>query len=742
MYKKYFKFQLSPFTITPDPRFLFLSKRHREALAHLHFSIQGSSGFVLLTGEVGMGKTTLSRCLTEQLPDHVDLALIFNPKLNATELVASICDELEIPVPSEKANLKLLYDSLNQHLVNAHANGRTTVLILDEAQNLSVELLEQIRLLSNLETATKKLLQIILIGQPELRDMLSRPELRQFSQRITARYHISPLDVKETADYILYRLNVAGRSDPLFTPRAIREVFRRSGGMPRLINKICDRSLLGAYALGSAWVDDKIVRAAILEVMEPEKRPFRKKMRFLAAGLAAGLLFWLLVSKPSIFWTDGWSRLTKVVWESDDTAVIATHLGKGLTIPVPSRQDPPNNPATDGGNRPTIGSESAKTDGSRVKKTVANENVATAAKKLVPKQKNPPASSVSARAPASGVGNKQPGQAATEPSGPLDVPQAPSKPLAGQIKKQPKERVAARETALPRAAIKSEQKREKPVIVALPHTLPEKKRVSPSLTGTKEPNETGVGPDGAVTGPQAKKTPVSVDTDLDSPLQVVAPPQAQVKGTTTLLETVLTDSRFPTRLSRALFGLYDMWQVDATHLAGQPTCLKTLQLGLACLHVTGNWNRLRTMNIPVIIQLVSPQRTHHSAVVTGLDNKNVRLRFGSREITASVLDAKQYWFGNFIVMFRPTPDNNINIWPQTTGKDVLWLRDQLQQIQGQGFQSPNEGFFDLELGDRVRQFQKANNLGVDGIVGPMTLIAIDQINRNKDRFTPMLTPLE
>lgn len=267
MYCKHFGIDSKPFSITPDPRFLFLSDRHREALAHLVYGVGESGGFVQLTGEVGTGKTTLCRALLEQLPDTVDVALILNPKLTGIELVAAICDELKVDYPRETQSLKVLIDRLNQHLLQSHAAGRRTVAVIDEAQNLSTDVLEQVRLLTNLETAQAKLLQIILIGQPELQTLLAREELRQLAQRITARYHLGELDRAETRNYVVHRLRVAGGHTDLFATDAVDEVYRLSGGVPRLINVICDRALLGAYVEDCRRVDRRIVRRAADEVL-------------------------------------------------------------------------------------------------------------------------------------------------------------------------------------------------------------------------------------------------------------------------------------------------------------------------------------------------------------------------------------------------------------------------------------------------------------------------------------------
>lgn len=268
MYEKYFGLDHRPFSITPDPRFLFLGERHRDALAHLVYGVSEGGGFVQLTGEVGTGKTTLCRTLLEQLPERVDIALILNPCLNAIELVAAVCDELRVSYPARSRSIKALVDALNAHLLKAHAGGRRTVLIIDEAQDLSPEVLEQVRLLTNLETTEEKLLQIILIGQPELREMLARDDLRQLAQRITARYHLEPLTREESAAYVQHRLQVAGASRLIFTSAALAVLHRLSGGIPRLVNIIADRALLGAYAEERSEVDASIVRRAAHEVRE------------------------------------------------------------------------------------------------------------------------------------------------------------------------------------------------------------------------------------------------------------------------------------------------------------------------------------------------------------------------------------------------------------------------------------------------------------------------------------------
>lgn len=299
MYMPFFGLTQAPFSLAPDPRLLFMSDRHREALAHLLYGLGGGGGFVLLTGEIGTGKTTVCRCFLEQIPAHCNVAYIFNPKLTVTELLQSICDEFHVTVPQKELlplTVKDYLDPLNTFLLQAHAAGQNNVLIIDEAQNLSAEVLEQLRLLTNLETSERKLLQIVLIGQPELRTMLQRPELEQLAQRVIARFHLDALTEAETAQYILHRLEVSGLNRALpFDRKALKRIYQRARGVPRRINLLCDRALLGAFAGGQATVNRGIVNKAADEVFDqPVRAPWRWQRSLALVGLSvaagAGLL--------------------------------------------------------------------------------------------------------------------------------------------------------------------------------------------------------------------------------------------------------------------------------------------------------------------------------------------------------------------------------------------------------------------------------------------------------------------
>jgi general secretion pathway protein A len=299
MYTSFFGLNEKPFSITPDPRYLYMSARHTEALAHLVYGITESGGFIQLTGEVGTGKTTLIRGLLQQLPENADIALVLNPQLSRSEFLAVILEELGIPPVSNPESIKQLHSALNTYLLENHSRGRRTVLIVDEAQNLAIDVLEQIRLLTNLETAQTKLLQITLIGQPELRQVLSRNDLRQLAQRITGRYHLEPLSKKDTSEYIQHRIAVAGGNGAIFSPAACREAFKLSHGVPRIINVICDRALLGAYTQEELVVTPALMRQAAREIYDNgqhnESVWLRWQKPLIASALVAALLLggWL-----------------------------------------------------------------------------------------------------------------------------------------------------------------------------------------------------------------------------------------------------------------------------------------------------------------------------------------------------------------------------------------------------------------------------------------------------------------
>ncbi|HMI38184.1 MAG TPA: AAA family ATPase [Steroidobacteraceae bacterium] len=327
MYLAFFGLADKPFAITPDPRYLYLGAQHADALAHLVYGINDAGGFIQLTGEVGTGKTTTIRSLLVRAPAQAEIALIVNPRLSPRDFLQTICEELGVALADGAgASVKLLVDRLNDYLLRAHAAGHRVVLIVDEAQNLDPEVLEQVRLLTNLETESQKLLQIILIGQPELRTLLNRTELRQLAQRITARYHLQPLASEETAAYVRHRLRIANATREIFTPGALREVHRLSGGVPRLINIICDRALLGAYTRDAHEVGAALVRRAAGEVFGRRVAP-----AWLLPVAGSLLLLAALAASAALLRLRPWSAVPS-------TAPIAATVARSVAaVPAPPR---------------------------------------------------------------------------------------------------------------------------------------------------------------------------------------------------------------------------------------------------------------------------------------------------------------------------------------------------------------------------------------------------------------------
>ncbi len=357
MYAEFFGLKQDPFSIAPDPRYLFMSERHREALAHLLYGIRGGGGFVLLSGEIGAGKTTICRCFLEQIPERCRVAYIFNPKLTVGDLLKTICHEFNIEVKHEgigPATIKDYLDPFNEYLLKSHAAGERNVLIIDEAQNLTPHVLEQLRLLTNLETSERKLLQIILIGQPELRTVLARPELEQLAQRVIARFHLGALNEAETRQYIQHRMQVSGLRGPLpFSSQAIQRIHEIARGVPRRINLLCDRALLGAYATNQPRVDRAVVDKAAREVFETDapapvvrRRAARAQARTASLGLlGVGLLVGVVLAGAAFwFWNQNQIRPAAVV--PVDTPAVAQAAPAAPPASQPVATPAPADPAT------------------------------------------------------------------------------------------------------------------------------------------------------------------------------------------------------------------------------------------------------------------------------------------------------------------------------------------------------------------------------------------------------------
>ena len=580
MYLSFFGIAEKPFAITPDPRYLFLSERHADALAHLVYGINEAGGFIQLTGEVGTGKTTTIRSLLARAPKNAEIALILNPRMGPGEFLLALCEELGMGADdSAVGNTKELVDLLNRYLLRAHAQGRRVVLIVDEAQNLAPEVLEQIRLLTNLETETQKLLQIILIGQPELRKLLAREDLRQLAQRITGRYHLDPLSRQETAAYVRHRMRVAGATADIFTRGALREVYHVTRGIPRVINIICDRALLGAYTQELHQVPAALIRRAGAEVFDQDLSP-----RWVPVAVA-GLTVAVLIGSALLLWRYSPRH--------------ATPAGAAASTPTPS---------------------------------VAAPVTATAA------------------APA-----------ATEPS----TPSEPSAPTA---------------SSAPAAA------GAKPAAAAAPDAAPD---------------------NSASAAPQS-------------------------------FAQLLASNRSATGTDSAFAQLLGLWQ--ASYTPGKiDGCSQALAQGLRCLMQRGSLAQLRMLNRPAILMLSDQAGTPSQVVLRALRDDTAQLQIGSQSVTISIAELTRFWFGDFVLLWRPGVKDVRDLSAGMRGAPVRQLREQLNRWSGAGNSASTSDAYDGSLVQLVEQFQRANRLAVDGIAGIETQVALDAVLATPD--SPLLQPL-
>ena len=552
MYLEYFGLTEKPFQITPDPRFLYMSRRHRDGFAHLLYGADEAGGFVLLTGEVGTGKTTLCRSALESITDNVRIALILNPKQSPLELVASICDELQVAYPKKVSSIKALIDRLNLFLLKAYGQGQRIVVVIDEAQNLTSEVLEQVRLLTNLEVSTQKLLQIILIGQPELQTMLNLPELRQLSQRITARFHLTPLTREETGEYIAHRLKIAGVTREVFTKPAVREIYKLSGGIPRLINTLSERSLIGAYGANLPLIKKDIVQNAALEVMGKAAKPNKQRFTFTWPAIGAAAI-----------------------------AIVAVMLGIwGVLL----------------SDKPAIKDAQAT-----IEKTPAV--VSSAESKL-------------------------------------DVNQA------------------------------------------------------------------------------IQTSPVIRDPQLIS-----------ADKTMTFADALLAYATKADTFS-AFANLFALWDRDYSAYTGNTACTRAIKAGMRCIFGRGSIADIVKYNRPAVIELKNNKQQVMFVVLNRAGENKAQLKIYDKNIEASLDELEQVWTGSYIVLWKPPFPDNESLAQGYVGPDVLWLRHQLDTIEGKNKAEYSEDNlkFNADLAARVKKFQRERSLKADGIVGRETFIELVNVS--------------
>jgi general secretion pathway protein A len=783
MYHDFFGIAENPFSITPDPRYLYMSGGHEEALAHLLYGVSEGGGFVLLTGEVGTGKTSICRCLLEQLPDTAAVALILNPRLDEIELLASICDELGVTYPEGTRSLKVLVDLLNQHLLALHAAGRHGVVIIDEAQDLSPQVLEQVRLLTNLETATRKLLQVILIGQPELNALLERPELRQVVQRITARYHLQPLGRADTQAYVQHRLAVGGLGPDLFNRRAIAAVYRRARGVPRLINSLCDRCLLGAYAQNRKAIDARLVRQAAREVFDPP--PDRRRrgpavLTWLAAtAVVAGALLVLDPADQRLLpqaeaWRLALRGFVQGVLEAiPETGREQADLGRQDAEPAEGgRETPESVPAGDPAVGPTAKAQlAAKTkaslaeDGAGVAEPAALGMAANSAadKRAGPAVAESPAASGLAPIGAdAGVASQATpampaladpeatGQAAgaapavTGPGSPGEAAGAMAAERDGEALREAAAGATAQAEPGPGAEVAAVVAGE---TAALSRFETEETAPSPRLSDPRlAPSASNSLALAEVEGKSALDANAAAQPSvIDRPAATAA-----LKGSTFLAATyptpkqALTIDDLFTRPSlsadrdSALATLFDLWGLDSQRLGGPAHCANSARRGVKCLAEKASWQTLIGFNRPLLITLQDRQGRRARAVLAAVDGDLATLLVGAERIVTAVARLRALWSGEYLMLWRPPPVYSGLLGLGARGPEVAWLQGRLAELNGEPWSEVRDAVFDDGLHEQVMAFQESRGLTPDGLVGVRTLIHLN--TATKAAGVPLLRP--
>lgn len=694
MYWEYFGFEENPFSISPDPRYLYMSKRHQEALAHLLYGIGEAGGFVLLSGEVGTGKTTICRSLIEQLPDTVDLAFVLNPRLNEIELLATICDEMGISYPREDPSLKVLVDHLNDHLLDAHARGRQPVLIIDEAQNLSPDVLEQIRLLTNLETTKRKLLQIVLIGQPELKELLKRQGLRQLDQRITARYHLAPLSLQDTGAYIRHRLQVGGTTNDIFTTAAIRAIFDLSGGVPRLINTLCDRCLLGAYAENKSNVDARMVRGAATEVLG--LRTPRRGRAIVTGGLAVAIAVAAAVGIVILDPLDQklMQYLPLPVDQDDSLAITATAVDDDDTRQAPAMTNTLDDP-------PSISSDSVI----EPPPDLIPNTALTAIEEAQPSE-IPPHRAIALAPPSevpSELGGMYESEQAVSPSDTAETATETDPPTVAAADLLTRSAAALNGTPIENTSPPSP-------VASMPQDTPSAQLVwgGPGLAG-ESADEPAI---------EYLEEPVIVA------LPTPPPPPAPPSDPKTVSDLFTRAEPFGD-IESAAHSLFRTWDYDYTTLKGVTPCHKARYAELRCLQSRATWHELRTANRPAVITLSNADDRRIYATVIALRDDEMDIVVDGFNLQTTVGGLSRFWTGDFLLLWRPPLPYAREIKLGRHGDDVAWLRAELAKFGFATDGSPDEKDFDTPLQDALRTFQRRQGLNVDGIAGPRTLIQIN-----------------
>jgi general secretion pathway protein A len=679
MYEQFFGLVDAPFRLTPDPRYLFLSRKHAEALAHLKLGLKETSGFVCITGDVGTGKTTLLRAFLQSLGKEISTAYIYNPAMSAQELLETIAAEFGIPPPAERTR-KALVDGLNRHLLTQRQSGRVSVVVIDEAQALSIDVLEQLRLLSNLETATEKLLRMILVGQPQLRTLLTHRDLAQLNQRITLRWHMGPLSYRETVGYIRHRLQVAsrGRRIRFFTLPAMYFVYRFSRGIPRLINMVAHRSMLAAFASDRRIVPSRCVLQAYREIGAVPLRPTNKRRQRAAwavAGAAACLAVAAVGAERYGWWDDGGTPRDAGASAPLEPTVAAA-LAPDVFGPPAAETTPPPQPAGE----PAV--DAAATD----------EPAATP-----PPEAPPPAQEVASGPP----------PAADLPAPPAEAPAPPpmdAAPIPPDAAPTPPTEAAATPPAdtAPPAATPSP-----PAADVVPANAP-----PPAPAAVASP------PPEAATAPPTEPAPVPVAPE---------PAPDPAAGRSASLEERLAAIDPETSAHAAVQALLAAWRVRplAPDESVDPKDLSPVaqRRQLDELRLDANTSMLRLLDLPAILELASPE-AHGAryATVIRMYADRCELVVGEGKMTVPTSLLERFWVGDAHVFWRDFESLGRTFGMEARGPQVARLQRLLRRVGA--YEGDETGLFDPETTSALLDFQRSRSLDVDGRVGRLTRIVL------------------
>ena len=666
MYLKYFGLTERPFSIAPDPQYLYMSARHREAMAHLSYGLSQGGCFIVLTGEVGTGKTTLCRNLLADLPENVNAALILNPNINRRELLETVCDELKLSYPEGQSKKKLL-DAINEHLLVAYAENKHTVLIIDEAQLLSPTVLEQVRLLTNLETTKSKLLQIILIGQPELSEVLARNDLRQLSQRVTARYHLPAISAGDIQEYVNFRLEVAGCKKPLFSAQALKLLHQLSEGIPRKINVLADQALLGAYANSQLIVDTRTLKTAAGDVLGNKSKgielsSFNSKWRW------GSLVALLLLINIAGWWFYG-QKLSRPVSTPQQVQTIEAPLISEVASENQSLVEYVDSSISELGSEADVVEESDKL--AEALGGLASEPLNDIDSDL--------ATDTSAKL-------ENPADGTPKPAATIDLSQlstsAPEEVLA-----------STKDNTIESGAVVFSEEFLEPTPVE-----------SESLSTVTDLTE----------------------VTFDEQPQAFSQPSYLANSS---FGRVLEASSDRTGRVAAFRNLASAWDADLSGRIFRPLCEELAIVLINCLPVS-DWSTLLRLNRPTIMVL-SHNGVQHRVILHQLEGPIASVLVGEQTYDLPVSELVDRWSGNALLFWRPSSLGSEFLQLGDRSASIPLIRTRINSILSSlnlaAMENETSVVFDAELAERIGEVQRRYGILADGKVGQETYLLINEL---------------